>query len=308
MNLSEHLNLFYNLLKSPDTNRYPLVLAKEFLDQAERIVNKRSKTIRASSIDDSVSNQRLYSFPTDILDWQLRQVYYSVTNSTERRRLTPVTLSQLDSFKRDWRETTGTPKFWYLDKEQKKYGVYPYEKTIHTGTNCIELLYRKKHTKMTHYYIAGTITIVNGATAVAGGSTAFIGNVIADDELGIGKLLDRSTDFPTAFYGISATPTSDTALVLSSAFAEASVAAKNYIISSPSLITNEELNMCSILWAMSLAKKKDGDRNASVDLQNECLARIEDEIVRLEEDAVMDETITLDGSLPYPGSQESDYS
>jgi len=123
----------------------------------------------------------------------------------------------------------------------------------------------------------------------------------------VGKLLDRSTDFPTTFYSVSATPTADDTLVLSSAYAGANNATASYIISSPSSITNEELNMCSILWAMSLAKKKDGDYDGAASLQNEALARVEDEMAQLEDDALMNEAITLEGTMRYPGGFESDY-
>ena len=308
MNLAEHLQRFYADLKQPDSNRYPLALVKSWLDESERIVNKESKTIRSSSVVASVSDQRLYDFPTDILDWQIRDVYYSTSDSAERKRLTPISIQKLDKLDRGWRARNGTPIYWYLDKEQSKWGLQPYEKSVTTGTECIEILYRAKHTKMTTHYITGTVTINNDETSVVGVSTAFIGNVLASDELGIGKLLDKTTAFPTIWHVVSADAVSDTALVLSVAFSQASVSAQNYIISSPSSIENDELNICSVLWAMGLAKGKDGDSAGRTALQNEALVRIRAEMNRLEEDAESEEPMIPEGAYPYPGGGGDDYS
>lgn len=308
MNLSQHLNRFYQDLKHPDVNRYPLALAKEFLDEAERLVNKNSHTIRASSVINSEPNQRLYALPSDILDWQIREIYYSTTDSDERKRLAPITIEKLDKLDRKWRTRTGSPVYWYLDKEQSKWGVKPYELSVSDGVECIEILYRSKHTKMTRYYIAGTVTIANGSTSVSGASTAFIGNVYANDELGIGKLLNRSTDFPTIWHTVASDAAADDALTLSAAFSEASVSGVNYIVSAPSSITNDELNLCSVLWAMSLAKGKDGDYSARDALQGECMARVRHEVEGLEADAASEEPMTPEMAYPYPGSSEGDYS
>ena len=302
MNLSEMFNRFHADLKSPDWNRYPIALVKSYLDEAERVVNKLSKTIRASSIVDSVSDQRLYALPTDILDWQIRDVYYSTTDSTERERLVPTSIAKLDEINKGWRDDEGEPRFWYLDKEQSKWGLYPYEETVDTGTNCIEILYRKKHTKMTTYYITGTVDVTNGSTAVAGNSTAFIGNVVSGDELGIGKLLDRTTDFPTTFFALSATPTDDAVLAIAE-YTGATATAQSYIISSPSSIENDELNICSVLWAMGLAKGKDGDIGAKNALQGECMARVAKEVSGLKKDAVSQEAIVPAGYAPFSRSE-----
>lgn len=307
MNLAEHLNRFYQDLKHPDVNRYPLALAKDFLDEAERIVNKNSKIIRASSVIDSVSDTRLYTFPTDILDWQIREIYYSTTDSTKRKRLIPYSIEELDSLSKGWRETHGAPKFWYLDKEQNKWGLSPFEESVDTGTECIEILYRSKHTKMTRYYITGTVAINNGETSVVGASTAFIGNVFASDELGIGKLLNKSTDFPVIWHPVASDAAADDALTLSAAFSEASVSAVNYIVSAPSSITNDELNLCSVLWAMSLAKGKDGEYSARDALQGESMGRVAHEVAMLRKDARSREPMIPAGCAPYPGLSISEY-
>ena len=308
MNLSQMLNRFYVDMKEPDTARYPIALAIDWLDEAERVVNKLSKQIRSSSIIASVSDQQLYDYPTDLLDLNIMDIYYSRTDSTERRRLVPIAMNKLDEVDRGWREREGDPVYWYIDREQGQWGLQPYELSVRTGTDCIEILYRSKHTKMTRYYITGTVDITYNTTSVTGNGTAFIGNVLAGDELGIGKLLDRTTAFPTIWHPIASTPVSDTAATLSSAFTQATVSTANYIISSPSSILNDELNLCSVLWAMGLAKGKDGDLASKNALQSEAIARAVKEVTESDTTASNFERITPELNEPYPGIVYGDYS
>jgi len=303
MNLAQMLNRLHSDLKSPDQNRYPLSLMKEYFDEAEREINKRTKLIRSSTILDSVANQSTYDKPTDLLDWSIDKIYYSVTTSSYRRRLVPITIEKLNNINRNWREHTGSPVYWYIDKENDKYGFYPYETSVHTGTDCIQLKYRAKHTKMTTYYITGTVDVTNGSTAVAGNSTAFIGNVVSGDELGIGKLLSRTTDFPTTFFALSATPTDNAVLAIAS-YTGATASATNYIISSVSSIKNDTLNMACVLYAMGLCKGKDGDLQSKSSYMSEAIGRAETELYRLETDvASANEATVPDRAMPYPAGQ-----
>jgi len=304
MNLSEMLNRLHADLKSPDQARYPLALMKEYFDEAEREINKRTKTIRSSSIVDSVADTQTYAKPTDLLDWNIDDIYYSVTTSSYRRRLVPITIEKLDRVDKYWREHTGSPKFWYIDKENDVYGFYPYEETVNTGTNCIEVNYRAKHTKMTVYYITGTVDVTNASTAVVGNSTAFIGNVVIGNELGIGKLLDRTTAFPTTFFALASTPILDTAAVIAE-YTGATALAQSYIISSVSSITNDTLNMCCVLYAMGLCKRKDGDLQGASAYMSEAIGRASSEIYRLKMDvAASKEPMTPAGASPYPGTED----
>jgi len=307
MNLAQMLNRLHSDLKSPDQNRYPLSLMKEYFDEAEREINKRTKLIRSSTILDSVADQSTYDKPTDLLDWSIDKIYYSVTTSSYRRRLVPITIEKLNNINRNWREHTGSPVYWYIDKENDKYGFYPYETSVHTGTDCIQLKYRAKHTKMTTYYITGTVDVTNGSTAVAGNSTAFIGNVVSGNELGIGKLLSRTTDFPTTFFALSATPVSDTVLAIAS-YTGATASAQNYIISSVSSIENDTLNMACVLYAMGLCKGKDRDLQSKSSYMSEAIGRAEAELYRLETDvASANEATVPDRATPYPASSGDDY-
>jgi len=303
MNLAQMLNRNMQDLKQPDFNRYPIALLKEYFDEAEREINKRTKLIRSSTILDSVANQSTYDKPTDLLDWSIDKIYYSVTTSSYRRRLVPITIEKLNNINRNWREHTGSPVYWYIDKENDKYGFYPYETSVHTGTDCIQLKYRAKHTKMTTYYITGTVDVTNGSTAVAGNSTAFIGNVVSGDELGIGKLLSRTTDFPTTFFALSATPTDNAVLAIAS-YTGATASATNYIISSVSSIKNDTLNMACVLYAMGLCKGKDGDLQSKSSYMSEAIGRAETELYRLETDvASANEATVPDRAMPYPAGQ-----
>ena len=307
MNLAQMLNRNMQDLKQPDFNRYPIALLKEYFDEAEREINKRTKLIRSSTILDSVANQSTYDKPTDLLDWSIDKIYYSVTTSSYRRRLVPITIEKLNNINRNWREHTGSPVYWYIDKENDKYGFYPYETSVHTGTDCIQLKYRAKHTKMTTYYITGTVDVTNGSTAVAGNSTAFIGNVVSGNELGIGKLLSRTTDFPTTFFALSATPVSDTVLAIAS-FTGPTANATNYIISSVSSIKNDTLNMACVLYAMGLCKGKDRDLQSKSSYMSEAIGRAETELYRLETDvASANEATVPDRATPYPASSGDDY-
>lgn len=306
MNLAQHLQRFYADLREPDLNRFPLDTVKAWLDEAERVVNKRSRTIRSSEEQDSAANTRLYDYPSDILDWQIRDVYYSTTDSTERKRLTPSTIQKLDKLDRKWRTRTGPPVYWYHDKEGAQWGIQPYEASVASGTNCIEIIYRALHTKMTRYYTTGTVDITYNTISVTGNSTAFIGNVIASDELGIGKLLDRTTAFPTNWFALASTPVSDTAATIAT-FTEATVSAASYIIASPSSIDNVELNLCSVLWAMSLARQRDKDFSGRDALQQSALARVMAEVGLLEADAMDDEPVVPEMAAQYPGTRQDDY-
>jgi hypothetical protein len=257
-NLAQYLNRFYQDFGEPDTNRYPIALLKDWLDIGERMVNKVSRCIFTYSEVTSVSNQQEYTLPTDLLDYEIREIHYSTTTSTDREKLLPISIEELDEAYPLWRQTTGVPAYWYINKETGKYGFYPYESTVSTGTNCIMLVYRSKHTRMSRYYSTGTVTMA-ASTAVVGSGTAWTTNVIAGDKFGIGKLLDSTHTyaFPTTWYTLASTPVSDTALTLTSAFAETTGASQYYIISSPSSIVYDELNEIVIMMALLRAEYKD---------------------------------------------------
>lgn len=297
MSLAEHLNFFYQLLGQPNTNKYSIALVKEFLDRSESFVNKRTRIIYDSAIFNSTDDTERYSISTNLVDsnsnpnlllWYIDDVYYSDTNSSEREPLEKTTIEEMDIEEPSWRYNNDNnyPKRWAIDKQSNEIILNPYEATVSSGTNCIEVRYRAKHTKMTRYYTTGTVSITNGSATVTGSDTSFVGNVAVGDKIGIGKLLDpaHSTDFPTTWYTVL-TVDNDTQLTLSSNFAEASVSGSNFIASSPSSIDNRELNMCSVLMAMSYAMTKGMDPSKKQKFEDEAIARIEVEKENLVDDA-----------------------
>jgi hypothetical protein len=293
----------YRDLGESNTNRYRIDLLKEWFGEAERIVNKESRTIRGSYIMNSAP-QRLFSLPPDLLDWFIDDIFYSTTTETERKRLLPTTREELYSFDSFWQNSKGTPIYWYFDPEQRKWGVYKYESSIRTGTNCIEILYRKMFTKMTNFYTIGTVNVTNGSPIIIGSGTTFIGNVAVEDEFGIGKLLDRSIDFPSSWSKVL-TINSNTQITLSSNYTGATAIGLDYIIASPSSITNEELNICGILLAMGMAKKKDNDTTGD-DYFAKAYSRLAIEVARLGETSYSREPLIPVEALQLR-SRSSDY-
>jgi hypothetical protein len=274
MNLAQHLDKIYSDLGEPNRNRFPVYQLKNWIDDAERTINNLTKCIFAYAEVDSVADQQEYSFPTDILNYSIDKIYYSDSDSTERILIDPVDKGELDAFAPSWKNTNGTPCNWFVSRETRKYGFYPFEKTVRTGTNCILLYYRKKHTKMTRLYETGTITVVNGSSVVTGASTAFVGNVVAGDQIGLGKLLDetRATDFPVTWYTVQSVD-SDTQLTLTENYAGVSASAQSYIASAVSSILFDELNECSCILAMSKSKFKDGDYNGETALEGRAISK-----------------------------------
>jgi hypothetical protein len=264
INLAQHLNLFYQNLGEPNTNKFPISLLKEWFKECEDEVNNISKCVYKEHIINSVGNTQEYTLPTDLMNYDIIDIYYSTTTSDEREKLVYIDINELDDAVIDWKEQTGDPYNWYVNKESGTFGFFPYEQAVVSGTNCIRVVYRADVSKMLHFYTTGTVSIVNGATAVTGVSTAFTGNVSAGDYIGIGKLLDSThvLEFPTTWHEIASVDGAG-ALTLETAFSEASVSGVSYIITSPSSIVQDKLNLCTINFAMAKAKFKDREYDLS---------------------------------------------
>lgn len=271
MNLSKYLNRFYQDLGEPNTNRFPISLMKDWLYEAEKHINREAPFIKKELIENSVANQRLYDFPSNILDFQISSIEYPLNgNILEREKLFFTNIEQLRKTNSTFQSETGnTPYECYIDFTEKKYGLYP--TPLQDGTNYIRVLYNSYPTKMTRYYTTGTISVTNGSAVVTGSGTAFTGNVSVGDEIGIGKLLNRSTDFPSVFYTVL-TVDSDTQLTLTTNYAGATASAQSYISCSPSLIIYDGLNDAVLTYIMALAKRKDKDMNEFRALRAEALA------------------------------------
>lgn len=273
MNLAQHLSRFYKDMGEANTNRFTVDEVIDWLDEAEARINMELHGCIPGSVElDSVANQREYSFPADLLDYFINKIYYSTSDSNQRREIDPIEECEMDSFSPSWRETTGSPKKWYLSRERLKYGFYPYEKSVRVGTNCILMYYRKRHTKMTRFYTTGTITVTNNSPTVTGSGTAFIGNVQPGDQIGIGKFLNRQTAFPVKWYTVL-TVDSNTQITLTANYAEANGSGSSFIACANSSIPFSELNLCSVLYAQGKAKFKDSDYNGWTTLEDMALSR-----------------------------------
>jgi len=296
MSLAEHLNLFYSLIGQPSTNKYSIALVKTLLDRAEEYVNKSSRTIYDSAIFDSEDDTARYDISENLVNSSdienlllslIDDIYYSTTDSTQRKRLEPTSEEELDIDAPTWRYDTrnGNPKKWAIDEESNEIILDPHEKTVSDGENCIEVKYRAKHTKMTRYYATGTLAITKGTPNVVGTDTVFVGNIYAGDRIGIGKLLDplKATDFPVDWYTVLTTPTSNTALTLSSNFAQTTITESNFICLAPSSIENESLNTASVYMAMSLAMTKGKEAELRREFKNTC-----NEIIAIEKGNIVD--------------------
>jgi hypothetical protein len=311
MNLAQHLNRFYQDLAEPDTNRYSIALVKEWLDEAEGYVNREAPFIYSESITDALSGtpatSRLYSFPSDLLYYHIDDIYFSDNGDTqERKRLKPIDVLTLDRWDRLWRDRSGTPEFWYIDTEAAKWGVYKTPNNLGTLTDMVKIDYRAKHTKMTRYYTTGTVALTNGSATVTGTSTTFTGNVAAGDQIGVGALLDSSTAFPSTWYTISSVD-SDTQLTLTSTYAEATTSGASYIGCANSSITFDELSFSTILLAMGMAKRKDGEEGAKQSLDVEATTRLRAEKYRIERANHANEPSVPLNTIPQPRGRSDDY-
>jgi hypothetical protein len=312
MNLAQHLNRFYQDLGEPNTNTFGLALVKEWFDEAEDKVNKKAKTIHSESVTDILAwndtyTSRLYSFPSDLLDFNIDDIYISENGDVnDRQRLTPATIEELNELDRLWKTRKGTANYWFLDKINNKWGTYRHPSNLSTLTNMIRIAYRAKHTKMTRYYTTGTVSINNGSATLTGSGTTFTGNVSVGDKIGIGKLLDRTTAFPTTWYTVL-TVDSNTQITLSTNFAEANQSGASYIACAPSTILFDELNRCTILFAMGLAKFKDRDFDMGAYYEEKAEKCLKDAIFDLEYDAVSKESIIPMRTFRPPRSAPEDY-
>jgi hypothetical protein len=256
MNLAQMVNRFMQDYGEPNYNKFPLSLIKEWFDEAQRVINKETKCIHKTSLVTAVNNQRVYSYPTDILDNAVDDVFYGDDpNNTEMTPLLFISIENLKLLDDDFYTATGSPTHWYHDQQEGKLALYPFEASVSNGVNKIKINYRAKHTKMTRLYSTGTVT-VSASVSVTGSGTVFLGNAIAGDSFGVGALLSRTTEFPSDFFTIEAIG-GNTSLTLTSAYSGAAGSSLSFITASTSSFTDDELNMACVLYVMGLAYRKD---------------------------------------------------
>lgn len=256
MNLAEYLFKIYETLGEADDARFTKPLLKRWIDQAEGAINNEARCIFKSTTATATS-ARLYDLPSDILDLSaLEDVRYAVDGDTSNRvSLAPTDIKKLDERFIDWKEDdNSTPSHWYPDPEENKYGLYPYDSSLSSGTDYIELIYRGKHTRLYRYYTTGTIEI--SGTSVTGTGTSWSSELEAGDQIGAGYLFNLNGDFPNTFYTIDSVD-SDTGLTLTTS-ASTVAAGSSYIAAQVSDITNDQLTDCVIDYVILLSQFKDG--------------------------------------------------
>lgn len=272
MNLAQMVNRFMQDYGEPNYNKFPLSLIKEWFDEAQMVINKETKNIHKTSLVTAVNNQRVYSYPTDILDKAVDDVFYGDnSDNTEKPPLIHKSIEDLKMMDPYFYTATGSPTHWYHDPHEGKLALYPFEASVMNGTNKIKVNYRAKHTKMTRLYSAGTVT-VSASTAVTGSGTVFPGNAIAGDSFGVGALLSRTIEFPSEFFNIEAIG-GNTSLTLSSAYSGAAGSSLSFITASTSSFTDDELNMACVLYVMGLAHRKDKEAQLAVDFMNMAISK-----------------------------------
>ena len=275
MNLSQMINRLMQDYGEPNFNKFPLDLIKEWFDEAQRVINKETKSINNTSLVTAVNNQRVYSYPTDILDKAIDDIFYGDdSTNTDKIPLRFETIENLKLVDPYFYTRTGSPTHFYHDPHEGKFGLYPYEASVSNGANKIKINYRGKHTKMTRLYSTATVTMAASASVVGSG-TVFTGNALAGDQIGIGALLSRLTAFPSDFATILLIG-GNTSLTLTSAYTGATGSSLAYIISSPSSFMDDELNMACVLYVMGLAYRKDKEAQLAVDFMNMAIQKARD--------------------------------
>ena len=276
MNLAQFLNRFYQDLGEPNKNKFPQDLVIEWLDEVQNDLNLATKSIKGNSILDAVVDQRLYTWPTDAIQWDLRKVYLATgTNVNEREELPPVGIDVLDENDSDWRTDTGTPCYFYVEQDEGKYGLYPTPNSLSIYTNAIRLVYPKTHTKMVNYYETGTVSVTNASAIVTGSGTTFTGNVSVGDKFGVGALLNRSTAFPKIWFEVQSVD-SDTQLTLTANYSGATDSGQSFITAQESSITDKELNLACLDLMKAKAKEKDKQFDLVTYFEAKARSRAED--------------------------------
>ena len=153
MNLAQMVNRFMQDYGESNYNKFPLSLLKEWFDEAQRVINKETKSIHKTALVNAVNNQRVYSYPTDILDKAVDDVFYGDNSTnTEMTPLIFISMEDLKLLDEDFYTATGSPTHWYHDPHEGKLALYPFEPSVMNGTNKIKVNYRAKHTKMTRIF------------------------------------------------------------------------------------------------------------------------------------------------------------
>lgn len=118
------------LIDDPSNDAFTTTQVQDKIQEAQERFVLDTRTLRDSVTDTVVANQQEYALPSDVLD-----VIRASHKGVEIRRISKADLDF--SFSDRWDQTTGTPKYFYvdLDPNNKKYGLYPIPLADDAGAN-----------------------------------------------------------------------------------------------------------------------------------------------------------------------------
>ena len=256
MNIAEYLDQVYANLAEANTNRFPIERIKTWVFEVEEewsSLKDIQPVFKSKYVD--VSNERLYSFPSDCVDNKIDDIYYQFATGFDR--IPPTDIKTIEQGALDWHIRTGDPSYWYVDFHQNKYGLFDYPIGKSADNQMIQLHYRGIANKLNRLYSTGTATFTNASATVSGAGTAWALGLQAGDEIAPGVLLSKTTDFPKKFYTIASVD-GDTQITLTEVFAETTQAGASYIGAQVSDITITCINKAVKNWVMGMCMFKDG--------------------------------------------------
>jgi len=75
----------------------------------------------------------------------LTEVYY-LQDGTTWKKIDPINRTELDTEYPNWKsDDAGTPLFYYFDREEAIFGLYPKPNTVNAGTDYGEMYFQKAH-------------------------------------------------------------------------------------------------------------------------------------------------------------------
>ena len=126
-------------------------------------------------------------------------------------------------------EQAGPPEAWYYDSQDHALGLYPRPSS---GSDNLQVLYIPRPAGMFTYEMLGTVAIASGTpTAVTGTGTVFT-NLVTGDEFGVRP---AAGVLPRKWWRVSATPSVDTALVLTESWDGGTISGREFVACSSCL-------------------------------------------------------------------------
>lgn len=144
MTNSELVTLFESQAKAYSSNIFPTTLVREWLDEGQIDLVRRSECLVGNTTVNLTANTREYNLATDIL--RLKHIYY--TDGTNYYRLHRSSLDELETYGDFPGETAGDPTHYYISMAATPViGLYPTPDS--TVSNGLKYWYVKRPTDLT---------------------------------------------------------------------------------------------------------------------------------------------------------------